>query len=104
MTAREATFRTRTGLVSPLITVQDFVDVLSGAFADFSDLFEIAVDPNGVLARLRAEIEARRPVAIGVVGPDLIDGDLHLSIRTAGGGSFTIVVRPEGGHKVVETP
>lgn len=82
---------------SPLVTVQDYVDLLRGVF---EDLFEIAVAPEEVVGRLRREVEARRTATTEVIGPELVDHDLRLSIRKTSGGFITVTVRPEGDYEV----
>lgn len=82
---------------APLVTVQDYIDLLRTAF---EDLFEIAVAPEEVVDRLRREVADRRMAATEVIGPDLVDHDLRLSIRKAEGDFVTITVRPEGDCEV----
>lgn len=85
-----------------LATLQDFIDFLH---TGFDDMFEIAAVPESVMARLRGELDGRCPAAIAIEGPEVVCGDIHMTLvmhppmsqeveRT------TIVVRPEGTHDV----
>lgn len=87
-----------------LLTEQDYIDFLH---TGFDDMFEIAAVPESVMARLGAVLEANRPVSVVFEGPEVVGGDIFLTIVSSRGVGenqtpyrTTIVVRPEGTHDV----
>jgi len=82
-----------------LVAPKDFAVVLAQAFAPDA-MFDTAITPDAVCARLREEILANKAVGIAVDGPHFVDGDLRLTL--SGGATTTVTVHPEGGYDVAE--
>jgi len=85
-----------------LLSQQDYIDLLR---TGFDDLFEVAVNPDGVMRQLRAEIDANKPVEVGIEGPSVVDGCIHMTIVRKPPAStivdrMTFIVYPEGDLEV----
>lgn len=85
-----------------LLTQQDYVELLR---TGFDDLFEVAVNPDGVMRHLRVEIDANKPVGVGIEGPSVVDGCIHMTLVRKPPAStiverMTFIVYPEGDNEM----
>lgn len=90
--------------IGPLTAPKDYIAVLETAFEPDA-MFETSVDPAARARQLRRVLDERRPTGVAMDGPEFVDGNLRLRLRSSmGGASCVIVVRPEGDHEVTEMP
>jgi len=86
-----------------LTAPQDFIAVLETAFAPDA-MFETSVDPAGTVCRLTKELIEHKAIHIMMWGPEFIDGNLHLRLRSLPSRiNFDITVRPEGDSEIHES-
>ena len=85
-----------------LLSQQDYINLLR---TGFDDLFEVAINPEGVMRQLRAEIDVNKPIGVGIEGPIMVDGCIHMTLVRQPPVStiverMTVIVYPEGDHEV----